>query len=147
MSRFLPWRRWLAHLLSVVVCQSVRLSQVDILLKRLTLDHANNTCTRQPKDASFLMPNISAKLERVQPQWRRQMQVGRGRLNVGAIAEYWRLSMRSVVSLVRSQVYDTQRPPHLFADVRRNAARRAGLSTAMVLVIRGRITLRATAGI
>jgi len=29
------------------------------------------------------------------------------------IAENWRLSMRSVVDFVRSQVYDTERPPYL----------------------------------
>ena len=75
------------------------------------------------------------------------MQVGRGRLNTGAVPENWRLSTRSVVNLLRSQVYDTQRPPHLFAHVRRDAARRADLSAAIVLVITDRIGLRATAGI
>jgi len=35
--------------------------------------------------------------------------------------------MRSVVNLVRSQVYDTERPPYLLQHVRHDAARRAGL--------------------
>jgi len=37
-----------------------------------------------------------------------------GRLNAGAVAENWRISMCSGVNLVRSQVYRTERPP-LFA--------------------------------
>ena len=36
-----------------------------------------------------------------------------GRLNAGAVAENRRLSMRSVASLARSQVYHTERPPHV----------------------------------
>ena len=38
-----------------------------------------------------------------------------GRLNACAVAENWRLSTRSVVNLVRSQVYQTERPSYLFA--------------------------------
>ena len=38
-----------------------------------------------------------------------------GRLNAGVVAENLWLSTRSVVSLVRSQVYHTERPPYLFA--------------------------------
>jgi len=38
-----------------------------------------------------------------------------GRLNAGEVAANWRLSTRSVVSLARSQVYDAERPPYLFA--------------------------------
>jgi len=38
-----------------------------------------------------------------------------GRLNADALAENWRLSTDSVVNLVRSQVYHTERPPDLFA--------------------------------
>jgi len=33
------------------------------------------------------------------------------RLNAGTVAGNWRLSMRGVVNLARSQVYHTQRPP------------------------------------
>ena len=54
------------------------------------------------------------------------MQVGR--LNAGGVAENWRLSTRSAVSLARSQVYRTERPPTCLQHVRRDAARRAGLS-------------------
>ena len=49
---------------------------------------------------------------------------GGGRLSAGAEAEYWRLSTRSVVTLV----YRTERPPDLFAACCRDAARCAGLS-------------------
>jgi len=38
-----------------------------------------------------------------------------GRLNAGAVSENSWLSMWSVVSLVRLQVYDTEHPPYLFA--------------------------------
>jgi len=37
------------------------------------------------------------------------------RFNPGAVAANWRLSTRSFVNLVRSQVYHTERPPYLFA--------------------------------
>ena len=46
-----------------------------------------------------------------------------GRLKKGAIAENWRLSTRSVVSVVRSQVYQTELPRYLLQHVRRDAAR------------------------
>jgi len=36
-------------------------------------------------------------------------------LNAGAVAENWRLSTRSIVNLVRSEVCHTERPPYLFA--------------------------------
>jgi len=35
--------------------------------------------------------------------------------NTGAVAENWRLLMRSVVNLAWLQVYHTERPPYLFA--------------------------------
>jgi len=41
------------------------------------------------------------------------MQVGR--LNAAEVAENWRLSTRSIVSLARSQVYHTEHPPYVFA--------------------------------
>jgi len=41
------------------------------------------------------------------------MQVGR--LNAGAVAENWRLLMRSIVNLARSQVYHTEHPRYVFA--------------------------------
>jgi len=37
-----------------------------------------------------------------------------GRLNAGAVAANWRLSMRSIVNLIRWQVYYTECPPYLF---------------------------------
>jgi len=46
------------------------------------------------------MPKISAKLERGHPQQRHQMQVK----YADEVAENWRLSMRSVIILARSQV-------------------------------------------
>jgi len=46
---------------------SVRLSQVGVLIKRLTQkDHTNNT-TRWPRESSFLTPKISTKFDRVTP--------------------------------------------------------------------------------
>jgi len=50
------------------------------------------------------------------------------RLNAGAVADNWRLSTRSVVNLVRSQVYHTERPRYLLQHVCGDAARRPGLS-------------------
>jgi len=38
------------------------------------------------------------------------------RLNAGTVAANWRPSTRSVVNLVRSQVYDTERSYYLFAS-------------------------------
>ena len=49
-------------------------------------------------------------------------------LNAGAVAENWRLSTRSVVNLVRSQVHHTERQRYCLQHVRRDAARRAALS-------------------
>jgi len=40
---------------------------------------------------------------------------GKGRLNLGAVAENWRLSTRRVDNLAPSQVYHTERPSYLFA--------------------------------
>jgi len=53
-----------------------------------------------------------------------------GRLNAGAVAENLRLSMRSVVNLVRSQLCHTERPRYLFA------ARRAGLSETWLILVK-----------
>ena len=50
-------------------------------------------------------------------------------LNEGAVAGNWRLSTRSVVNLVRSQVYNTERRPLFAGYVCRDAARRAGSSS------------------
>jgi len=60
--------RYLRHRVSVClsVCPSVRPSQVGVLLRRLNLDYANNAI-RQLKESSFLLPKISAKLERRHP--------------------------------------------------------------------------------
>jgi len=54
------------------------------------------------------MLQISAKINRVHLQRRRQMQLGR--LSVGAVAENWRLSTRSVVNLALSQFIDLHSP-------------------------------------
>jgi len=48
------------------------------------------------------------------------------RVNAGAVAENWRLSTPSVVNLVRSRVYHTERI--CLQHVHRDVARRAGLS-------------------
>ena len=52
---------------------------------------------------------------------------GVGYRSAGAVAANWRLSTRSVVNFALSQVYHTGRPLCL-QHVRRDAARRAGLS-------------------
>jgi len=51
-----------------------------------------------------------------------------GRLTAGAVAENWRLSMRSIGNLARSQVHHTEHPPYVFLmrHVRCDAAHRAG---------------------
>jgi len=65
---------------------------------------------------SFLMPKISAKFKGGHPQRERQTPVPWCRLiNAGALVANWRLSAQSVVTLARSQVYHTERPPYLFA--------------------------------
>jgi len=59
------------------------------------------------------MPKIWAKLKQghsnggAKCRW--------GRLNTGAVAENWRLSMRSIINLAWSQVYHTERPSYVFA--------------------------------
>ena len=65
-------------------------------------------------------------------------------LNAGVVAANWRISTRSIVILVWSQVYRTERPPYLFRDVRntiwhdiavrRDAARRAVCERQLILV-------------
>jgi len=40
----------------------------------------------------------------------------------------WQLSTRSIVNLVRAQIYHTKRPPYCLQHVRRGAAHRASLS-------------------
>jgi len=52
---------------------------------------------------------------------------GWGKLNTGAVAGNWRLSMQSIVNLSRAQVYDTERPPCL-QHVRCDVVHHAGLS-------------------
>jgi len=59
------------------------------------------------------MLKISAKLKWGYPEQKRQVQVGG--LNAGVVAENCLLLMQSVVDLVWSQVYRTERPPYLFA--------------------------------
>jgi len=54
------------------------------------------------------MPKISAKLKQGHPNGGAKCRWGR--LNAGAVAANWRLSTRSAVNLIRSQVYHTERP-------------------------------------
>jgi len=59
-------------------------------------------CWKSWQNSNGIIPNGGAK-------WRL------GRLNGGVVAENWRLLTWSVVNLVRSQVYHTERPPYLSA--------------------------------
>jgi len=59
-------------------------------------------CWKSWQNSSGVTPNKGAKC-----RW--------SGLNAGAVAENWRLSARSIVNLVRSQVYRTDRPHYLFA--------------------------------
>ena len=55
------------------------------------------------------------------------------------VAKIWRLSTRSVVNLVRSQVYHTERPPYLFAarsPLPTSGTSRSRQSTALVICIK-----------
>jgi len=65
----------------------------------------------------FLMPKISATTKMGSPPVEAP-NAGRGRLDAGAVAVAaaadWLISTRSVVDLVRSQGYHTERPPCLF---------------------------------
>ena len=61
------------------------------------------------------MSKISAKLKWPGQPPTDAPSVGGRRLNAGAQAANWRLSTRSVVNLVPSQVYHTERPPYLLA--------------------------------
>ena len=81
-------------------------------------------------DGSFVIPKISATVKRGITPTEAPISPKRrwGRLNAGAVTAYWRLSTRSVVNLVWSQVYHTERPPYLSAARSRDAARRARLS-------------------
>ena len=112
------WRdRELARLLAVVVCLSVRLSVRPSVTSRCSTETAKRRimqttppgspengrtvvfwCPKSRKIQMELYPNRGAKC-----RW--------GRLNVGKAAENWQLSTRSVVSLARSQVYHSERPP------------------------------------
>ena len=89
---------------------SVCLSEVGVLLKQLNVGSCKQ---RQTIAMSFVMPKISAKLKRGHPNGGAKCR--RCRLNAAAIPTNWRLSTRSVVNLVRLQVYHTERPPYLFA--------------------------------
>jgi len=84
--------------------------------QRQTIAHARTLvfwCQKSQQNSNRITPNGGAKC-----RW--------GRLNAVAVAAYWQLSTRSVVTLARSQVYHNERPRYLFAA--RDAARRAGLS-------------------
>jgi len=59
------------------------------------------------------MPKISQNSNGVTPNGSTKCRWGR--LNGGAVAANWRLSMQSVVNLARLQVYHTERPSYLFA--------------------------------
>jgi len=100
----------------VSVCLSVCLSQVRVLLKRLCVGSRKQRHTIA-RDSTFLIPKTSAKLKRGHSQRRRQMQVGYVR--IGDFQQITRYNSKtptvaSVLNLVRSHVYHTERPP-LFA--------------------------------
>ena len=59
-------------------------------------------CWKSWQNSNAVSPNGGAKC-----RW--------GRLNAGAVAANWQLSMRSIVNLVRSQVCHTGHPSYLFA--------------------------------
>ena len=81
------------------------------------------------RDSSFLMLKISAKLTRDQPQRRCQMQARQVE-----IGDFWQithcnsktLTIRSIVNLVRLQVYHTEHPPLFAAHLLWCSTRSAG---------------------
>jgi len=96
-----------ARVLAVVVsaCPSVT--------SRFSTETAKRKMTQTTPHDSFLMPKISTILKLGHPNGGAKCRWGR--LNAREVAENWRLSMRSVVNVTRSQVYHTERPPDLFA--------------------------------
>jgi len=94
------------------VCLSVRMSQICVLLKWLNV----GSCKLRRTIAQELWFSGAENLDKTQTgvtpnggtkcRW--------GRLKAGAIAENWRLSTRSVVNLVRSQVGLNQTASTLF---------------------------------
>ena len=98
----------LSRVLAVIMCLSVRLSQVGVLPKRLNIWSRKQRHTIA-RESNFLVLKISAKFERGHPNG--GVKCRSGSLNTVAVAENWRLSTRSVVNLARSHVYHTQRPP------------------------------------
>jgi len=95
---------------------SVRLSQVDVLLKRLNVGSSKQChmtaqggtlvfwCWKSRQNSKGVTPNGSDKC-----RWRR--------LNTGAVPDSCQRLTPSVVkvNLVQSQVYHSERPPYLFA--------------------------------
>jgi len=98
------------------VCLSVRLSQVGVLLKLLNVGSRKqrHTIARQRTVGFCSLPKFRQNSNRVSPNGGAKCSWG-DRLNADAVAENWRLSTRSVINLVRSQVYHTERPLSSFA--------------------------------
>jgi len=101
---------------SSCVCLSVRLSQVGVLLKRLNVGSRKQRHTiARPRTVGFCsLPKFRQNSNRVTPNGGAKCRWGY-RLNADEVAENWRLSTRSVINLVRSQVYHTERPLSSFA--------------------------------
>jgi len=98
---------------TIVMSLSVCLPQVGVLLKRINVG-SSKQC---PRDSSFLMPKILAKLKRGHPQRRHQMQAEKVKIgNYLRITRYnsKTSAITSIVNLVQSQVCHTEHPP-LFA--------------------------------
>ena len=110
---------------TVISCRRVCPSVRQFLLKRLNVGSCNAW------DCYFLMPKNFGKIQTGSSPTETP--------NAGAVAENWRLSIRSVVNIGRSQVHHTGRPPYVFAA--RSpwcCASRAGLSATAIF---GRATI------
>jgi len=91
----------------------VRLSHVGVLLKRLRRRITQTTQHDSPATLVFRCRKFRQNPKMVTPDGGAKCRWGR--LNADAVAANCRLSTRSVVNLVRSQVYHTERPPCLSA--------------------------------
>ena len=99
------------------VCLSVHLSQVGVLL--ISTETAKRRITQTT-------PHKNLGKTQMESPPTEAPNAGGYRLNAGAVAENWRLSTRSVVNLARFSTLSV----HVIClqHVRRDAARRAGLS-------------------
>jgi len=110
----------------VSVCLSPRLSQVGVLLKRLNVGSRKQHTIAQGQGLVFWWRKSRQNLNGVTPKG--GAKCGWGRLNAAEVDENWRVSTQSADNLVWSQVYYTEHHLICLQHVRRDAARRAGLS-------------------